>query len=256
MSNRERIDRIDPTQIDRLVDGELSERERSALLSRFDTEPHGWRRCALAFLEAQSWREELASLESESASETAGMANRVTSPPLRRASSRLSVFKWAAAVLVAFTLGWFVGLGSDWQRGRSGVDRIAERGAASDNSTGDLAGNAADMPAEPSREVTAEKDATGGEPDALGALLATVRFPDDGDGAEMQVPIYEGPDIDEAWLREQPPALPEYVKRQWERRGYKVSQQRWLYPFELEDGRQVVLPVDEVNVQFVGYEAL
>lgn len=254
MSNHERIDRIDPTQIDRLVDGELSEAARSALLSRFDTEPDGWRRCALAFLEAQSWHAELTSLADESAPETAGTAKRVTSPPLRRDWS--SVLNWAAAVLVAFALGWFVGLGSDWQRGRSGVDRIAERGAASDNATGDLAGNGADTFAEPSREVTLEKDATGGEPDALGALLATVRFPDDGDGAEMQVPIYEGPDIDEAWLREQPPALPEYVKRQWERRGYKVSQQRWLYPFELEDGRQVVLPVDEVNVQFVGYEAL
>jgi hypothetical protein len=42
--------------LDRLVDGELSDHERRELLLRLGTEPDGWRRCAVAFLEAQSWR--------------------------------------------------------------------------------------------------------------------------------------------------------------------------------------------------------
>src|SRR6185436_10354122 len=45
--------------LDRLVDGELSGSERRQLLESFDKRPEGWRRCALAFLEAQSWREEM-----------------------------------------------------------------------------------------------------------------------------------------------------------------------------------------------------
>src|SRR5438876_11522290 len=46
--------------LDRLVDGELPERERRELLLRIEKEPDGWRRCALAFLEAQIWRQALA----------------------------------------------------------------------------------------------------------------------------------------------------------------------------------------------------
>jgi hypothetical protein len=46
----------DDRLIDRLVDGELAEGERRDLLLRLETEPNGWRRCAMGFLEAQSWR--------------------------------------------------------------------------------------------------------------------------------------------------------------------------------------------------------
>ena len=49
----------DDILFDRLVDGELSGGERRALLESLDARPQGWRRCALAFLEAQSWRKEL-----------------------------------------------------------------------------------------------------------------------------------------------------------------------------------------------------
>src|SRR5438477_7928584 len=45
--------------LDRLVDGEVAEPQRRALLSRLEQSPGGWRRCALAFLEAQAWREAL-----------------------------------------------------------------------------------------------------------------------------------------------------------------------------------------------------
>src|SRR5688572_19989410 len=51
--------------LDRLVDGELSELERQELLSALDDEPAGWRRCALAFLEAQSWEADLKAFRDE-----------------------------------------------------------------------------------------------------------------------------------------------------------------------------------------------
>ena len=56
--------------LDRLVDGELSGSERRQLLESFDKRPEGWRRCALAFLEAQSWREEMGQVARGLASET------------------------------------------------------------------------------------------------------------------------------------------------------------------------------------------
>ncbi len=45
--------------VDLLVDGELSEADRRAMLLQLEHEPDGWRRCALAFLEAQCWKAEL-----------------------------------------------------------------------------------------------------------------------------------------------------------------------------------------------------
>src|SRR5688500_12364420 len=50
----------DQTQeLDLLADGELGDDRRRELLSRLDEQPDGWRRCAMAFLEAQDWRREM-----------------------------------------------------------------------------------------------------------------------------------------------------------------------------------------------------
>ena len=46
-------------QVDLLVDGEMDEADRRALLLQLEHEPDGWRRCAMAFLEAQCWKAEL-----------------------------------------------------------------------------------------------------------------------------------------------------------------------------------------------------
>ena len=52
-------------RIDLLADGELSDEARCGLLARLDRESDGWRRCALAFLEAQAWRGETRSMVRE-----------------------------------------------------------------------------------------------------------------------------------------------------------------------------------------------
>src|ERR1017187_1735563 len=56
-------------QFDLLVDGELSEADRRALLLQLEHEPDGWRRCALAFLEAQCWKAELGQMAESAAPE-------------------------------------------------------------------------------------------------------------------------------------------------------------------------------------------
>ena len=50
-----RVTRVNDGLLDRLVDGELDPRGRRELLAALDREPGGWRRCAMAFLEAQAW---------------------------------------------------------------------------------------------------------------------------------------------------------------------------------------------------------
>jgi hypothetical protein len=83
------------SQIDKLVDGELTETDRAALLCRLDAEPQAWRQCAMAFLEAQSWRASFQELS--------------TAVPVRRPRSRPALWlSRAALLLAAFGLGWMV----------------------------------------------------------------------------------------------------------------------------------------------------
>lgn len=86
---------IDPGLIDRLVDGELDPESRRELLLRLDAAPDGWRRCALAFLEAQefglaarSWTREHAEPASKAPARRPGSAS----------ASRLAMAATIAAV--------------------------------------------------------------------------------------------------------------------------------------------------------------
>jgi anti-sigma factor RsiW len=99
---------VNSGMIDRLVDGSLPDGERHTILLRLDTEPDGWRRCALAFLEAQAWREAFAPL-SESAAPVSTLPN-PRSAVSKSKPARIAV-RWtaaAASLLAAFALGWSV----------------------------------------------------------------------------------------------------------------------------------------------------
>ena len=94
---------VDDLMLDRLVDGELDDRRRAALLAGLEVEPNGWRRCALAFLEAQAWQRALP---------RPGVDVRETgiNEPGRRAPMRLRAMTrftgMAAAILLAFAAGF------------------------------------------------------------------------------------------------------------------------------------------------------
>lgn len=88
----------DDLWIDRLADGELTAAERQALFARLDADPGaaGWRRCALAFLEAQLLREALRPARTVE-----------PSTPLKTRSVRrpLALASAAAGLIAAFGLG-------------------------------------------------------------------------------------------------------------------------------------------------------
>src|ERR1700759_5013413 len=108
----------DDMVFDRLVDGELSTSERRSLLESLDARPDGWRRCALAFLEAQAWRQELGLLarsphpenhQNDSSRTPAPFlavpVNSAKKNPARSVMNR-QWFGVPPAILVAFGLGW------------------------------------------------------------------------------------------------------------------------------------------------------
>lgn len=100
----------DAILIDRLVDGELSSGERRELLASLETKPGGWRRCALAFVEAQTWGLELRGLMAQTPATSADAAvvelakqSNESNPSAR--SQLATWFAVAASVVVAFGLG-------------------------------------------------------------------------------------------------------------------------------------------------------
>src|SRR5215475_9140780 len=87
--------------VDLLVDGELDDaRQRQALLA-LEAQPDGWRRCALAFVEAQTLKREMRGMIAEPAEGN----QRVAVTKVTGRSSRFGALRWlaiAACLFVAF----------------------------------------------------------------------------------------------------------------------------------------------------------
>ncbi len=93
-------DELDPARLDLLVEGELADAERRALLESLDAAPDGWKRLATAFLEAQAWRAALADV-----APLPTMAMPAPAAPRRRWAPIAAV---AASLLAAFAGGWLL----------------------------------------------------------------------------------------------------------------------------------------------------
>ena len=217
---------VDDRLIDRLVDGELEETERQRLLALLETEPGGWRRCALAFLEAQAWTRTFASApETESIDSghhgmtTHSLINsgrpakliRRRDPVRRRFQKAGSL---AAGILIAFASGWIA----------SGATRPFSPASAP-------------LP-------------IGGVAERLkssnGPKLASNQ------GRESTEPPLVPQLKDPSWKAEAPLVLTDPVRRELERQGYHVEQRSGLVSMELENGQSLAVPVDELELRYIG----
>ena len=237
----------DNIRFDRLVDGELTDAQRRELLGRLDAEPDGWRRCALAFLEAQEWQNTARSVVAEPTVELKSVAAVATPEPTRRHD--WSATALAASVAIALLVG-FAG-GDRW--------RMAQSGGASEASVGEIV-DASDTVADASPVDTSI--AVANDTSEIDTVAQTVGWngprmrvgflavQSDADGTLSHVPInvVEGPGVDESWLEQVPPAISARYVELLRRRGYDVQQQRQIVPFDIDGSQQVMLPVDRVKI--------
>jgi hypothetical protein len=230
---------ITPERLDLLVDGTLPEADRRALLLALEAEPDGWRRCALAFLEAQAWRGGIGSMASPAPPRLAPDEAAI----LHRPRSRLVPIALAAGIaLSAFLLGRLtVPAMRPNPAPRPDVlvaDRPDPRPLAGDPSVADL-------------QVPRESRTNPPEAPRFQAVgILNLASEDDPDAPLVQLPVLSGPGLDDRWLRGQPSFVPEEVRRSWERRGLDVELQRRLVSVQLDDsGRYLTIPVDEVRLR-------
>lgn len=244
-------------QLDLLVDGELNDAQQRELLRRFEEEPGAWRRCALAFLESQYWKKSLTSLCRAPESElprgpATGIPATVVGVPagggpaaggiVQPAPRRRSFVAWirrssgttaamAASFLVALVLGWMV------------MPRLRPEGSGP--GTHEMAETVAPRAAAVPRDASSSP-----------WQMVTFSVPDGQAGnRSIRVPAMQRDQIDENWLRSMPQAMPAEVLQALERTGHRVTESRQLLPVPLEDGRRMVVPVDQVDVHYVGNKA-
>jgi hypothetical protein len=218
----------DQQLVELLVDGELDEGRRRELLSRLDGMRDGWKRCTLAFLEAQTLRAAMRARTQGSR----GAPQPAPAPSRTSAAGRAATWAGAAAlVIVAFCGGWFL--------------RPSEKVAAV--ATGPSIERESDEPIPP----VAPGDRDGPRTSKLHlAGIVTLKIDDHGTPREVEVPVLAGSDDELRRLLEQPPAVEASVVQALERRGHKVAAHRQLVAVDLKDGRKLVFPIDQVDVRF------
>lgn len=216
----------DDALLDRLVDGQLSEEQRRELLTSLDNEPGGWRRCAMAFLEAQCWKEALGKFVAE---ESSLPITAEKSEPARWPGRIVTLTAMAASFVLAMWIGWRVQNGNVVDPGNGGLGNIAQNTAPTPSSLNQSPST------KPWEVVTVSAPGSDGRP-----------------GASFNVPARERETVDKQWLESVLPPIPAEVREALARTGHEVKQRREVVPVPMKDGRQLVMPVDKVDVRYVG----
>jgi hypothetical protein len=224
-------------RFDRLVDDELSEPERSRLLESLDQQPDGWRRCALAFLEAQCWREGLGDLfrrpKPPAPQET------IPSSPTQKSGRSPAGRRWSLQSVAAMAMGLVacfllaVGATHYWHDG---------------GTAGPSGGITATDMVKSGPQTAPLVPGPSAYPDRS-TPWQMVGLPTGGDNGTMVIPAKQRDRWDDRWMQNLPSAMPENVRQALERTGHRVLQQREVIPVQMDDGRVLFVPVEQMEIQ-------
>ncbi len=235
-------------QFDLLVDGELSEADRRALLVQLEHETGGWRRCALAFLEAQCWKAELGQIVPSAAQEL------VRTEPISQAepTGRRQSWRQYAATMLTVAASFLIALVvvRGWSGGSSHSPDSSLLKTAVDKFP--LANSGASPAASP--EVHAVP-ATPAADNWEMVTLSAAKSPN-GQTENFCVPALRRDTLDQNMLEHVPDIIPPELQQAFEQSGHRVVQQREIVPVQMKDGRRLVVPVDHIEIHYVGRPSL
>lgn len=222
----------DDARFDRLVDGALTAPEYKAFVAALEDEPGGWRRCALAFLEAQAWGKEFAAIRRVDQDRVRPAAPPVETKVISRGGTVFSAGSLLCAAL-SFVLAFGLGLFS--------YGKLFPPSSAAPH-----------MAAKPSEKVNAagalDRNSAAARAGAVDRMHLVI---DRGEGLppeEIVVPVVEAGMAARESLVLAEPAIPDSVLRSLRLRGHKISRQHEYIPIALDDGRQVILPVEQYQI--------
>jgi hypothetical protein len=279
--NRARPETVDPLDlwIDRIVDGELSPRQLREAVELLEHAPDGWRRCALAFLEAQCWADALRVDDLETGTPTTDRLPH-SAPRLGEDCRHLATIpnpKWrtggilrplaiaASVAFASFSLGWASHAARSGLPALSPIRPEIPHIASASTSGGPATADPAPIPTLPALPDRNHGQSPRADPSSASASIptiqevATVQLVSPIDPSQSaEVPILGGPGIGDAatWIANQPPPVSEHTRAILQRQGYRVDQDRSIIATTLDDGRQIAVPVDQVQLRYVGLETL
>jgi hypothetical protein len=245
-------------RFDRLVDGELSEAERRDFLASMDDEPEGWRKCALAFLEAQTWRESFGELTRGKSKSSALptppkplLAVPLASPRSQKTKKTLGAMGTVLAMSACFLVA--LGLGSWMLRSPSGSSSL---GPSSPMFAG-TGNNAPVIPILPFPDAGTPNANSSSKPSSSTPWqMVQLRAPGlTGNDKPLQLPAIQRDSLDADFLQNVPNPLPDEVLQALKQSGHTVRLHRELVPVPLKDGRRLVLPIDQIEVEAIDDQA-
>ena len=229
--------------IDRLVDNELTDAERRELLLSFDADPLAWRQCALAFLEAQSWKSEMTDLAAESERGHELIWSKTTHGSWNPILGKIFSLAAVALITVGLTLlvrDRFVPTAPGQARGNEIAQQDRE---VEDSPSRQLA--------QDSKREGAARESQGATPEDAEreALTLLVEDSPSAPPRTVRVPLIDHrPFFDDSAANDMTPLIPEQVRSLLERMGRRVENRRRYAPIDLDDGSRVLLPVDDVHI--------
>jgi hypothetical protein len=222
--------RIDDRTLQQLVDGELDEQSYRETLIALADDPDGWRRCALAFLEDQLLRRQLVCQPRED-DEPATVA--------AFSSARTRAVPLLLAVAASFMLAFFGGYElNQWHSSRS-ADRQAS--AMKPPSFQDNSAFAATRDNQIGSRVKTASD-------PVGSLHLVMDGPDGATGQTIELPVYPLDANSSQWLVDNRSSFPAQMFDELERTGQEVRRSKFWAPVNLQDGRQLVIPVEQIEI--------
>jgi hypothetical protein len=224
--------KLDRVIFDRLVDGALSPAEYRRVLSALEQQPAAWRLCAEAFLEAQAWRGELEALRPGSRPALVERKPPPASPPQQTRSAN-----WLSMSLVAlasFFLAFAVAQVA-WQK----TNHPPLKGTGSPSVIADSPRTNGPASAAPTTLVSQNQP--------LGRVQLAVNRGAGEEPTMVDVPVYDEASASQLLINSRP-ALPEDLVQALEADGHQVDLQREFLPVPLDDGRQMMLPVEGYRI--------
>ena len=221
------------TELDlqRLVDGEMSDDERREFLYRLDSDPQTWREVALAFVEDQVWCQKLKDAESVIGQQQ----ERPMKTPTGVSHSRLkTVLQLAACLLLTLTVGY------QWGRQNPRSERTGAEPIA-----------AIPQPAGPDSDVASQPNpppvtVANNQPQPACRLQLTAGG--DGGVRTLELPVYESFQLDsDAWQLPNSESI-ELLNEELVEHGYRVDRQTNFLTGQMSDGRHVVVPIHRTSL--------
>ena len=231
-------------QLQRCVDGELTEAEEQRLLSELDLQPECWRRLALLFVESRVLSTTLRTdwLQTQASEPLVD-----TGPSDRKSPRSLTALRWAALSLLLL-LSYGVGR---WSTPSTAPIAASNESPASDSIHAE-AGSSGSLPAAAveaavNGELTGSLSAAASDPDAP-ELYVRVNLP--GSDQTIEVPVYRAP---EEWQPFTSRAVSSELEQSLRRAGYDVASTRQVLAVSNPSGPPILLPLESMDVQMARY---